>query len=1019
MATLPDVNNFPVNETIDFNGQSIKIQRYLQSGYTSNVFAGMLTSTEFHGERPVAIKVIKQVLGEESVKLFNDECKVLEKLMDFERVEDPFTACALKAAPIYYGSGQYKGNNYIVMELVDAQEINQMITRQGPLPEEQAIKISWQLFQFLEVLHTKVQKTIFDYKDENFWWTEANGGQIRVIDLGGLPDVRKDARFQGNTTLAVLKTAAFLLKVFTGKSLFIPMTQEFEDPRLIIDEAPISWGTKALLKKALHTNPKFRLTDAGELKEAFSELFDYWQPGVDLRSAIEGNLSKFEEFPDHQSNDAKECAARAKTLDGILEVQKKLPANELSSLKERCDKAYEQSEYLMGGKNLFGATDYRSAEAQFKLGLENGENDKLYRDWFLIAEAASQNPEKGLTKENRLEMEKVVDHLQAGKFVEALARLNNLQINEHILGLERIMAEAHIFLALDQAQDLSFHGEYQQAASLIGEAKDKLSLLTDVSPSIIAEVGDLQDRYEEYESLARTRGEAQEKQEEGKSLIERGEMDSAYRAFADAWRKYPETAFHSTAMIQAMDQLVQKQDFSAATRLAVLAQRMPELDQKLFEKVNEIASWYRLYQAAEVEDARGLSAAIYSLSQQISSRPEEKDILAAFVRKTITLWIEKKEDEKLKLIQPAVSQIFQKDDLSKILTEALAEFENHPSSELVDAVDAGISKLKANLCMLNANNLFMEERNLSPFEVGRICANKSEEIRKIQPFLEDVTAIARSIHYRMDEVEAFTQQIAQKSSDVTQVSQRAKQKVDEANQKGIALENQFHQVVESHRHLLENTASASSPQSQEEKTNFENKLVALYAEAYESAQIENDPQGKAAHLLSTISEYFDQAPLDFWKEISEFSHRKLDELNIEKEQLIKQLRQGDFQPLAIWLEQKKAFLSKDPEYQQLVMMVNQTQVFDRWLANNESRIMIEGYQNDIIESIRNAMKFNVPVYYLKKGRVVSSYLDRCQGTLLGAIQSSLKGIAGYDQSDLVNQFVNVRKTFTQFESYSK
>jgi hypothetical protein len=219
--------------------------------------------------------------------------------------------------------------------------------------------------------------------------------------------------------------------------------------------------------------------------------------------------------------------------------------------------------------------------------------------------------------------------------------------------------------------------------------------------------------------------------------------------------------------------------------------------------------------------------------------------------------------------------------------------------------------------------------------------------------------------------------------------------------------------------LLEDKALAVSPQSQPDRAIFESKLVELYTVVYQAAQVENDPQGKAAKLLSDISVFFDQAPLDFWQRIEDSSSQKLSELNAEKEKLIKQFYQGDFLPLAAWLERKKAFLSQDPEYQQLTRQVNQTQLFDQWRTTNESRIQFEGYQVDIVESIRTAMKFNVPVYYLKKGRVVSSYLERCQRDLLNSIQNSLNKEFGLDQFQLIKQFVHVRKAFAQFENYSK
>jgi len=99
------------------------------------------------------------------------------------------------------------------------------------------------------------------------------------------------------------------------------------------------------------------------------------------------------------------------------------------------------------------------------------------------------------------------------------------------------------------------------------------------------------------------------------------------------------------------------------------------------------------------------------------------------------LWKEKNESEKLKIIKSSIELTFPNGEQSRLIEEVLAGFENLRSPELVEAVDTGINKLRASLCILNADNLAMEERVLSPFEVGQICANKSEKIRNIRPFL--------------------------------------------------------------------------------------------------------------------------------------------------------------------------------------------------------------------------------------------------------------------------------------------
>jgi hypothetical protein len=134
---------------------------------------GMGTVWEAEDEilgRPVAVKVLSESLaaGERAVRRFEREAEASARL------SGPHIAAV-------YDFGRSEGRPYMVMELVRGETLADRLTREGPLPPQEAARIATQVAEALEEAHAAgiVHR---DVKPGNLMLTPA--GDVKVMDFG-------------------------------------------------------------------------------------------------------------------------------------------------------------------------------------------------------------------------------------------------------------------------------------------------------------------------------------------------------------------------------------------------------------------------------------------------------------------------------------------------------------------------------------------------------------------------------------------------------------------------------------------------------------------------------------------------------------------------------------------------------------------------------------------------------------------------------------------------------------------
>src|SRR3984885_5810034 len=95
-------------------------------------------------ERDVAIKVLPEAFAHDP-----------DRLSRFQREAKMLAALSHSNIATIYGLEQSSGTSYLGMELVSGETLQQLLAREGPLPIEDALRISRQIAEALEAAHDK------------------------------------------------------------------------------------------------------------------------------------------------------------------------------------------------------------------------------------------------------------------------------------------------------------------------------------------------------------------------------------------------------------------------------------------------------------------------------------------------------------------------------------------------------------------------------------------------------------------------------------------------------------------------------------------------------------------------------------------------------------------------------------------------------------------------------------------------------------------------------------------------
>ncbi len=360
--TLLQPNQFYPKNTELFN-----IIRYLGEGRTAYVYQ-VLDQKGRH----LALKVMHTDLNKEMQDMFKGERNNLRHLTSYLSAFDEHLT------PQFYDDFDISSDEeFIAQELVQGEQIVNLEKSSGAISEKTGTIIVEKFALVLQVLHENMRKTYSDMKYQNIWWLE-DEQSIRVTDWNVIDDFTDEGMKRD-----LLKFATYAARIFVGQ---MPRTQGnliTEDIRKNPNWEKLSFGTQHFLRKALHTNPKYRYQSAKEMREDLVLLTQAWS--WDRNELVKSLLEYLDEA---ESEDERKIALahyqRAKMLLEIANATERyrLRPGDKDEYAHRINRGISGTDFIAIGLEFYASTDYKRALENFEAGYKKGSGDiALYRRW--------------------------------------------------------------------------------------------------------------------------------------------------------------------------------------------------------------------------------------------------------------------------------------------------------------------------------------------------------------------------------------------------------------------------------------------------------------------------------------------------------------------------------------------------------------------------------------------------------------------------------------------------------------
>lgn len=188
--------------------------------------------------------------------------------------------------PHFYSVFLEEDRSYIVQEYVDGENLEQVIARQGPLPEDAVVQWASALCDLLIYLHDQAEPVIFrDLKPANILLRSADRSLV-VVDFGiarpyqldvvgtivGTPGYAPPEQYQGLATPRsdIYALGATLYRLVTG---YDPEHEApFTFPPVRTLNAAVSLPFAAVIERAVALNPQDRFASAADMSAALGRV---------------------------------------------------------------------------------------------------------------------------------------------------------------------------------------------------------------------------------------------------------------------------------------------------------------------------------------------------------------------------------------------------------------------------------------------------------------------------------------------------------------------------------------------------------------------------------------------------------------------------------------------------------------------------------------------------------------------------------------------------------------------------
>ncbi len=210
--------------------------------------------------RDVAIKVLPEAFAHDA-----------ERLSRFQREAKMLAALNHPNIATIFGLEHSDGVQYLVMELVSGETLQERIKREDPVPVEEALKIAKQIAEALEAAH---EKSIIhrDLKPANVQVTPE--GKVKVLDFGLAKAFAGDATAEDIGNSPTLSMAATMQGVILGTAAYMSPEQA---KGKAVDKRTDIWAFGAVLYELLTGKAAFQGEDVGDILAAVVRSEPDWQ----------------------------------------------------------------------------------------------------------------------------------------------------------------------------------------------------------------------------------------------------------------------------------------------------------------------------------------------------------------------------------------------------------------------------------------------------------------------------------------------------------------------------------------------------------------------------------------------------------------------------------------------------------------------------------------------------------------------------------------------------------------------
>ncbi len=986
----------PRGATIDVGGHEIKISGLLSdAGATGRVYEGWRESERGADGVQVAVKVMRGGQFGDDVTRFKQERGTLNTLGAAAEIAASEFDFAWRVVPHYYGMGSYNGVELFAMEYVAGDAVPELVAQQGRLDELQALRIAWQLFFVLDIMHVKQKQTYIDLKFENLRWVageDGAAGQLKLLDFGTLEKITDDPRHRG-VNRDLLLGGCYLCAMLTGEMPDYSAAGLLKPAEPLIRMGAMTSGVRHLLSRMLHRNPAVRLATANEIFHELWVLVNYWDlPVVDVLASARRDLAAAENNAGEAADQVQAHARKARSALDIVMQRAPEQAPLLADENSQVEQLLAASDYLGRGKALFDGRAYFDAQRQFDMGRDWGAEPAMFRRWSYLA-LAGQKIDLELFLLHCADAVKVVEYLNNGQFTAARQRLELLKPMAAAAGIRALAADLELFEQLAVAEGLAGKN-FEGAGQSFRKARAALLSLPD-SAAVQREVGDLNLRVEEMDELLATVGRAPQLMADAQAALLLFDTGLAVEKAGAAFLAYGRDPGRITELLKLVDAALGQLDYASARQLAAigylktdsardsaLLQRHLNFAGRLAMAVPQVNGEYPFYVAQMVRVAL---AAFPEHAVAVRAAKDLRD--KAFVAVADTgNWVLMEELANLsEELGDAAWAADKRNSARTLQAEAKARAEK--------GIDRLLGEAQAWLLLVELDMAGMR-RLVSEWSVEELrvaLQEPAKPLRAARRAIEDARIIAPESNYRRQELDDLQARI-DRAEFVPVTAEQA-----EVNTMETAALSRLAQQLEQLRKRTALSPDAQPPDAA--PAQLGEYAARFFIACRQTALFSESAAERVASMRTLASGMLDRFGLKSWEAVRKAAGGNIERLMREFAAAQDAFQRGDLQQAELEVQRLEVEFDQTEEWRDLRSKVGMARVWVQWENNKILPPKSGRLEPALLKEIRSQLGYKLPAPYYKKILVI------LQAEAVAA-QKGVKGALG--ERNQAAQFENLR-----------